>query len=407
MARKRGWGCFSVVIVLLVAIGLYYGVSALVRTIQWSTADTNDLVERLGSSDQDTRDKARARLVEEGNAAVPALAAATKNGTTQQRAGAAATLARIGTPAAVDALVPVLADANQSVAAVAEAAIAKVGVAALPVLKTALAEGDESLRAGAAYAMGAIGSAKAAGALKAALADDSALVRVAAAEAAGLVKADIAGARLVALFDDKDAGVRKAAAAAVVRLHRAAVARPLRRALKSARARTRLAAVRAVATLHIGAAAPRLVRMLHDGNFDVRDAARTALIALGKPAVAPLEDQTGRAAGEFKWEAADILAEIAAKDPAAVKSLVAYLRRGDAKGVADHYAFFIRLGRKGSENMLDQALYSYGDPDMCVDYLNCGNDKLDAAGRKWATSHGYQVTSQTGSYGGPVWGEGE
>jgi hypothetical protein len=43
---------------------------------------------------------------------------------------------------------------------------------------------------------------------------------------------------------------------------------------------------------------------------------------------------------------------------------------------------------------------------MCVDYLNCGNDKLDRAGRNWAQRHGYSVNTTYGTYGGPTWGSG-
>ena len=78
----------------------------------------------------------------------------------------------------------------------------------------------------------------------------------------------------------------------------------------------------------------------------------------------------------------------------------------DLKPVAANYAYYIRLGRAGSEDVLMRALNKHGGKDMAVDYLNCGNDTLEQAAQDWAANHGYEVYTTPGVAGGPQWGEG-
>ena len=398
-------GCGGTVAVLLVGVGLYLGISWVVQQIRWATADTGDLVARLADTDAGDRAKARERLVDTGEAAVAPLAATLDRGEATQRREAALALSEIGGDEAYAAVAAALDDEAEAVRASAEAGLVKAGHDAVPALVGTLKSDDPALAASSARLLGSIGDAAAGHPLKQALDHRVAAVRAAAARAVGMLGVESAASKLVVLLGDPDGRVRAGARGALVKLDDAAV-KPLLRALNSSRARVREGAVVALGRLRVKAAAPKLARMLNDKSGPVRLAVEDALVAMGKAAVAPLSGKLGVAAGATKWVAADILLRIAESDPDAVKPLLQYLRSGSVRGVADRYAFFIRLGRKGSEGLLIQALNSYGNVDMAEDYLNCGNDRLDAAARRWAAARGYSVTSTPGYYGGPVWGSG-
>jgi HEAT repeat protein len=150
-----------------------------------------------------------------------------------------------------------------------------------------------------------------------------------------------------------------------------------------------------------------LVAALRDRNLDVRYAAFTALKQVADyRAVQPLARIMQDQAHEARWLAAEILVAIGKRDPDAVKSITDVLEKNDLRAVAKNYAFFIKLGRPGTERTLVKALYRYGNKRMCLDYLNCGNETLDQAGHHWAKLHGYIVYSLPGHYEGPRWGEG-
>lgn len=58
----------------------------------------------------------------------------------------------------------------------------------------------------------------------------------------------------------------------------------------------------------------------------------------------------------------------------------------------------IKLGLEGSQDELVAVLFEYGNKSMAEDYLNSGSGTLSAGGRRWANSHGYNVTSGYGSH---------
>jgi HEAT repeat protein len=267
----------------------------------------------------------------------------------------------------------------------------------------ALAKGDPDLRYQAARLLVTINDRSAAKALVRALSDADADVRAEAATGVGSLHVASAVRKLVALLGDQDATVRKAALDAAVSLGRTS-GKPLMAALHSRKASVRRAAVAGLGQIGFTSSARALVARLRDKDAHVRAAAADALVLLGAAAVPPLSNQLGQSAGSFRWVASNILLRIATTHPDAVQPLLALIRRGDIRGVADRYAFFIRLGHPGSENMLIKALDVYGNKTMCLDYLNCGSDKLDAGARRWASAHGYTVTTTSGYYGGPAWG---
>jgi HEAT repeat protein len=400
---KSGIGCLGFILLLGVGIGAWMGISALVSSIRWSHAGTDRLVTWLGDSNAHTRERARERLVKMDDTAVPALVAATRGGLAVRRAEAVLALNTIGGPKAMAAVAVKLTDENSTVAAAAEAGLVKAGANAVPPLLGALAEGDPYLRYQAARLLVAIDDKSAAKGLVRALSDDDADVRAEAATGVGSLHVVSAARKLVALLGDSDATVSKAALDAAVSLGRAS-GKPLLAALHSSKASVRRAAVVGLGKIRFTSSARALVARLHDKNASVRGAAANALVLLGAAAVPPLSGQLGQSAGSFRWVASNILLRIATTHPDAVKPLLALLRRGDIRGVADRYAFFIRLGHPGSETMLIRALDVYGNKTMCLDYLNCGSDKLDAGARRWASAHGYTVTTTSGYYGGPSWG---
>ena len=58
----------------------------------------------------------------------------------------------------------------------------------------------------------------------------------------------------------------------------------------------------------------------------------------------------------------------------------------------------IKLGIPGSQERLNQALYSIGDKKMAEDFLNSGSSELHQGGESWAKQHGYNINSGEGSH---------
>jgi HEAT repeat protein len=58
---------------------------------------------------------------------------------------------------------------------------------------------------------------------------------------------------------------------------------------------------------------------------------------------------------------------------------------------ASGYEVTIGSGKPGSEDGLIEALDAFGNAQMAVIYLNSGNPRLEAAGSRWGTEHGYEV----------------
>jgi hypothetical protein len=142
------------------------------------------------------------------------------------------------------------------------------------------------------------------------------------------------------------------------------------------------------------------------GHIGSDEWACDVLASIGADAVPALTTALGSSDKDVRFAAADILVQIQSTAPDSVSNLTADLDKENLKPIAANYAYYIRLGRAGSEGVLVKALNKYGDEAMAVDYLNCGNDTLDAAARKWANNHGYAVFTTPGTTGGPQWGEG-
>ena len=92
-------------------------------------------------------------------------------------------------------------------------------------------------------------------------------------------------------------------------------------------------------------------------------------------------------------------------DALAAVSLFPMVQRDAESGVQNAALNLIRRGDESRIPEMVDLLAGYGDKTLGEDYLNCGQPDLDAAGRRWARSHGYNVGSGDGSHRA-AWGRG-
>ncbi|MBI2350539.1 MAG: hypothetical protein HYV00_03500, partial [Deltaproteobacteria bacterium] len=92
------------------------------------------------------------------------------------------------------------------------------------------------------------------------------------------------------------------------------------------------------------------------------------------------------------------------KDSRAVEFMVSALEDKDLAIVAGAYAFFIRQGVPGSEDILMNALNEHGYEVMAEDFLTCGNSELEEAAHKWALENESEIKPAPGSKNSPLWG---
>lgn len=90
------------------------------------------------------------------------------------------------------------------------------------------------------------------------------------------------------------------------------------------------------------------------------------------------------------------LLTIASQNQAAIQPLLTALEKPDYDLILDLHSFYIQLGKPGSEKAIGDALQplepSPTNNPVVFDYLGSGNGKLIAAARRWASSHGYQIS---------------
>jgi hypothetical protein len=265
-------------------------------------------------------------------------------------------------------------------------------------------DGDPARREAAARCLGALGATDSWPALAtAASEDEDPIVRAASAGAV----ASVAGTEAVGVLVDSLAGeteervldIEAKTLAAMPGAMDAVLAKLGDMSLDSSEALQ----VARVAKVAGSAWVSKLCKELGGANTA---AAEVLLGEIGKPAVDPLIKLLKSKKSAVRFAAAAALVRIERNVPGTVEKLTGALDSKSLKVIASNYAFFIKLGRAGTEKILRSALLRYGNKAMALDYLNCGNDKLDAAARVWADRHGYYVFSSPGSHGGPSWGEG-
>jgi len=295
-------------------------------------------------------------------------------------------------------------------------------------LIAALSDSDAEIRLAAAERLAKVGDATAVPALARATLDDETEVALAAVEALAAIGGDGATDALVALtatipeFGHWEAEDRFVAAIEALGRVRgaAAIGRLLELAVDEEMRGTAWLAVDEAVEGLTAADVPAVAAALDHEATAVRLEAIACLGTIGgSDAAEALIGQVGSSDPEIRMAAIDALGE--AGDAEATATLVKALSDDDALAAASHalveiyrddatpllkylkskgtvkvYFALIRIGQKGTEEALVTALGKFGSKDMAVDYLNCGNAKLEKAARAWASKHGYTVITLPG-----------
>jgi hypothetical protein len=134
--------------------------------------------------------------------------------------------------------------------------------------------------------------------------------------------------------------------------------------------------------------------------------ARNLVAHFGEPVVDDLKIMMQNSSSQTRYAAAEVLIKMIKFHPEAVKSLTNALKEEDLSMIANNYPFYIRLGAKGSEDLLLLTLRKNFNLTMGVDFLNCGNAYIEKGTIAIAKDNGYHVTSNVGINSGPIWGSG-
>jgi HEAT repeat protein len=177
---------------------------------------------------------------------------------------------------------------------------------------------------------------------------------------------------LIAALGDTHSAVQQAAASALGQIKDVRAVEPLLATLKDPASNVRNGAARVLGVIGDARAVGPLIAAITDKDSDVRSWAVYALELIGSPGV---------------------------------EALNAALESKDLGIVAGAYAFFIRVGKAGTEDTLIAALDEHGDRGMAEDFLNCGNSQLYAAALRWGSKHGYSPESVPGGPYGLKWGQ--
>ena len=208
-------------------------------------------------------------------------------------------------------------------------------------------------------------------------------VRVSAARALGSIRDRRAVEPLIRLLTDFDPFVREAAARALGDLQDPRAVAPLAAALKNGNQE----AGPALAGFREAAVGP-LAECLRDP--EVSPAATAALVSIGKPAVGELIRAFRSDMDYVRLEAARALSQI--DDPRAAETLHSALGNGDLRLAAAAYRFLLRRGDEpGSQELLQEALQTYGRPDMARDFCRSGNPWLKSTAKNWTDQHHYSA----------------
>jgi HEAT repeat protein len=233
---------------------------------------------------------------------------------------------------------------------------------------------------------------------------------------------------LIAALKDSDDKVRSYAARALVELGDPRAVGPLVAAMKS-ESTTTAASARALCKFRDRRAVDQLIEALNDENRMVKVCAATALGAVKNPKCVPaliaalkssdpswdtleisfLRDAVADALGKIgDLRAVDSLVALALDRglPGHSSAVQALRRMNDPSLVsaASSYLLLIQQGKKATEDTLIAVLYVYGDKNMAVNYLNCGNVRLKQAATDWASGHGYEVVNFGGQTPAARWG---
>jgi hypothetical protein len=105
-----------------------------------------------------------------------------------------------------------------------------------------------------------------------------------------------------------------------------------------------------------------------------------------------------------RFSAAEVLIKMIEFHPDAIKDLTIAINDENLAMIASNYPFYIKLGRNDSEDLLLRVLKKYFSQTMGLDFLNCGNKKIEDGTEKIANDNGFIVNRTIGVHYGPKWG---
>jgi hypothetical protein len=131
------------------------------------------------------------------------------------------------------------------------------------------------------------------------------------------------------------------------------------------------------------------------------------LARIGEPAVIQLKYMMQDSEQSVRFAAADALVKMITYHPEAVKNLTNAINDESLNIISNNYPFYIRLGLNDTEEILLKALDYNFSKKMGVDFLNCGNSKIESGTKKIAYNHGYNIIPGFDGHNGPKWGSEE
>lgn len=126
-----------------------------------------------------------------------------------------------------------------------------------------------------------------------------------------------------------------------------------------------------------------------DEQVHSRTEAADALAKIGDAAAVSALIEAGETENDsVKWHAAKALISIKHSD--ATQFLMESLNQGKIAVVGGAYLFFIQKGDSAAEPALVEALEEFGDEEMAIGFLYCGNSALAEAAHHWFSKKGYE-----------------
>lgn len=251
--------------------------------VRQDTGIVEVLVDQLRAGDADIRLAAIVALGRLGHRRATAPLAARLGGDRAEVVAAISALARIGDPAAFDALLPLLSHADATVRQAAIGALNSLGHPDMAArVSTLLSAPDPRVRESAVRIAGYFGYRQCVEALVERCADEDEGVRRAAVEHLPFFDDARAGERLKVALTDRSTKVRAAAAQAFAHVNSKLAEAPLLEATRDDDAWVRYYAARSLGSLRVAPAVERLVELTSkDPAMHVRIAALEALGAIG------------------------------------------------------------------------------------------------------------------------------
>jgi len=128
------------------------------------------------------------------------------------------------------------------------------------------------------------------------------------------------------------------------------------------------------------------------------------LARVGRNALPALYELMNSESQKERFAAADALVAMMQFHPNLLDDLTSNLEDSQTNAIAEKYPFYIRLGQPGTENLLLASLKDHFSRNMCLDFLNCGNDSIESGAADIAEQKGYNVYRGPGFHSGPKWG---